>query len=236
MRMPSLEEFKQFCQQHLIEDLQDLETSRKQTLKSIILVGTLRLFLLGFLIYLFPTNFIIYCLVVYKQLPYLLIFLFLMGFLGCIWGWIAFYTSATETYSSGFKSKVIQKIFDFINTSQTLKYSTSPSNTETQQIQYAFNHSQIFSSLLNTNKITQNDSIYGRVGEVSIFFSDIFAEVEILHAWAKYFNASEQMRVLSSWLPGFITPLREYFEAIHLMLGIVEDLNLDRRIWKSDDV
>lgn len=30
MRIPNLEEFKQFCQQHLIEDLQDLETSRKQ--------------------------------------------------------------------------------------------------------------------------------------------------------------------------------------------------------------
>lgn len=30
-------------------------------------------------------------------------------------------------------------------------------------------------------------------------------------------------------------PLREYFEAIQLMLGLVEELNLDREIWKSDD-
>ncbi|MHC5936325.1 DUF3137 domain-containing protein [Nostoc sp.] len=29
-------------------------------------------------------------------------------------------------------------------------------------------------------------------------------------------------------------PLREYFETLNLMLGIVEDLNLDRRIWKQD--
>ncbi|WP_082209807.1 hypothetical protein [Fischerella sp. PCC 9605] len=29
------------------------------------------------------------------------------------------------------------------------------------------------------------------------------------------------------------TPMREYFENIQLMLGIVEDLNLNRRIWKS---
>ncbi|MEH1906155.1 MAG: DUF3137 domain-containing protein [Nostoc sp.] len=29
-------------------------------------------------------------------------------------------------------------------------------------------------------------------------------------------------------------PLREYFETLNLMLGIIEDLNLDRRIWKQD--
>ncbi|MEH2203276.1 MAG: DUF3137 domain-containing protein [Nostoc sp.] len=28
-------------------------------------------------------------------------------------------------------------------------------------------------------------------------------------------------------------PLREYFETLNLMLGIVEDLNLDRRIWQK---
>lgn len=28
-------------------------------------------------------------------------------------------------------------------------------------------------------------------------------------------------------------PLREYFEAIQLMLSITEELNLDRQIWKS---
>lgn len=31
-------------------------------------------------------------------------------------------------------------------------------------------------------------------------------------------------------------PLCEYFEAIQLMLGLVEELNLDRQIWKSDDI
>ena len=31
-----------------------------------------------------------------------------------------------------------------------------------------------------------------------------------------------------------ITPLLKYFEAIHLMLEIVENLKLDRKIWKSN--
>ncbi|BAZ17730.1 putative Galanin [Calothrix sp. NIES-4071] len=30
-------------------------------------------------------------------------------------------------------------------------------------------------------------------------------------------------------------PLREYFEAIQLMLGLVEELNLDRQIWKTNE-
>ncbi|MHC5737368.1 DUF3137 domain-containing protein [Nostoc sp.] len=30
-----------------------------------------------------------------------------------------------------------------------------------------------------------------------------------------------------------LAPLREYFETLNLMLGIVEDLNLDRHIWQK---
>jgi ABC-type long-subunit fatty acid transport system fused permease/ATPase subunit len=30
-------------------------------------------------------------------------------------------------------------------------------------------------------------------------------------------------------------PLREYFEAIQLILGLVEELNLDRQIWKANE-
>jgi Protein of unknown function (DUF3137) len=31
-----------------------------------------------------------------------------------------------------------------------------------------------------------------------------------------------------------LAPMREYFENIQLMLGIVEDLNLNKRIWRSN--
>lgn len=202
--LPSLEDFKIFCQQNLLSDLKELETSRQHTLKSIIFVGIIIGLLFCLLNWFLPINFIIFR-IVRGDLPVLIIFLFLMGYLGCIWAWIAFYTSATETYANGFKPKVIQKIFDFINVNQTLKYSSCSTNEETEQTKNAFSHSQIFSSLVKPNRITQNDSIYGRVGDVSISFADILAEVEILHSWVKYFDFVEQMKFLSSWLPKFIT-------------------------------
>ena len=203
MTLRTLEEFKSFCQQHLLNDLKALEAIRKQVLQSIIVVGIIVLIILGCLIKFFPTQYIILCLVYKVSPPYLIIFLFLLGFLGCLWGWVAFYTSATETYASGFKSKIIQKIFDFINNEQNLKYSSYSSDTE--YTMSAFNHSQLFHSLLKPNKITENDSIFGEIGETYIFFSDISAEVEVHHIWAKYLlDFSQQMQSLS-FLPRFIT-------------------------------
>ncbi len=203
MTLRTLEEFKSFCQQNLLSDLKALEAIRKQVLQSILVVGIILLIILGCLIKFFPTQYIILCLVYKVSPPYLIIFLFLLGFLGCLWGWVAFYTSATETYASGFKSKIIQKIFDFINIEQNLKYSSYSSDT--QYTMSAFNHSQLFHSLLKPNKVTENDSIFGEVGETYIFFSDISAEVEVHHIWAKYLlDFSQQMQSLS-FLPRFIT-------------------------------
>jgi hypothetical protein len=202
MKMRTLEEFKSFCQQNLLTDLKTLEAIRKQVLQSIIVVGIIVLIILGCLINFFPTQYIILCLVYKVSPPYLIIFLFLLGFLGCLWGWVAFYTSATETYASGFKSKIIQKIFDFINNGQNLKYSSYSSDTE--YTMSAFNHSQIFHSLLKPNKITENDIEYPE----EIFEPKLFKSMLSL------------------------APMREYFENIQLMLGIVEDLNLNKRIWR----
>jgi tetratricopeptide (TPR) repeat protein len=205
MTMRTLEEFKSFCQHNLLSDLKALEAIRKQVLQSIIVVGIVLLIILGCLIKFFPTQYIILCFVYKVSPPYLVIFLFLLGFLGCLWGWVAFYTSATETYASGFKSKIIQKIFDFINSEQNLKYSSCSSDTDTEYTMSAFNHSQLFHSLLKPNKITENDSIFGEIGETYIFFSDICAEVEVHHIWAKYLlDFSQQMQSLS-FLPRFIT-------------------------------
>lgn len=202
--IPTIEDFKIFCKENLLSDLKELETLRKHTLKSVIFVGSIIGLLFCSLIRFFPTNYIIFS-IVKGQPPLTIIFLFLMGYLGCIWAWIAFYTSATETYANGFKPKVIQKIFDFININQTLKYSSNPTDEETEQTKNAFIHSQIFSSLVKPNRINQNDFIYGKVGDVSISFADILAEVEIIHVWVKYFDFVEQMKFLSSWLPRFIT-------------------------------
>jgi tetratricopeptide (TPR) repeat protein len=206
MTMRSLNEFKLFCQNNLLTDLKEVEAARKITITSILVVSTIIFIIFGILIKLFPIQYIIFCFVHKLTPPYLLIFLFLLGFLSCLWGWIAFYTSATETYTSGFKSKIIPKIFDFINTNQSLNYSSYASEADNQYTMSAFIHSQIFTSLLKPNKLQQNECIFGKVNETLIFFSEISAEVELHHHWVKYLTFSKNLDMLHSlMIPGFIT-------------------------------
>jgi hypothetical protein len=56
--------------------------------------------------------------------------------IACLWLWVAFYTAATETYASGFKSNIIEKLVDFINTERRLNYSSYPSESETEHTMY----------------------------------------------------------------------------------------------------
>ncbi|GAX44495.1 putative Galanin [Tolypothrix sp. NIES-4075] len=206
VKMRTLSEFKNFCQENLINDLKATEATRKEVLKSISFVGIILLIIVGFLIKFFPTEYIIFCLIHKISLPFLIIFIFLFGFLGCLWIWVAFYTSATETYTSGFKSKIIEKIFDFINTDKNLSYSSCSSDADRDYTMSGFIHSQLFQNLLKPNKITQNECIFGKLHETPIFFSEICAEVEVHHAWAKYLDFPEHIRILNSFMiPRFIT-------------------------------
>ncbi|HLO88153.1 MAG TPA: DUF3137 domain-containing protein [Nostocaceae cyanobacterium] len=199
MKMKNLEEFKTFCQQNLLSDLQNLESTRKQILISITVVGIIVGLVFFGNIKILLLDIIIRMLVIDKiSVPLQLIFLFLLLFLGCIWGWIAFYTSSTETYSRGFQSKIIQKIFDFINTNRSLKYSSIATTENDRYVMSNFTHSQMFQSLLKANKITQNDCIYGTVNEIPIYFSEITAQFEIEHTWVKYLDFPEHMRMLTS--------------------------------------
>ncbi|AFZ58533.1 DUF3137 domain-containing protein [Anabaena cylindrica FACHB-243] len=205
IKMKTLEEFKSFCQQNLLTDLQDLESVRKQVLISIVVVGVIVAVIFLADIKFLLLHIIMDMIIIYKIIPLELIFLFLFIFLGCLWGWIAFYTSCTETYASGFKSKIIQKIFDFINYNQSLSYYEQPSAEDDRYVMSGFAHSQMFQTLLKANKITQNDCIFGKVGEIPIYFSEISAQFEIQHTWSRYFDFAYHMKVLAlSNIPKFI--------------------------------
>ncbi|MBD2498273.1 DUF3137 domain-containing protein [Nostoc sp. FACHB-280] len=216
MTMRSLSEFKIFCQNNLLEDLKEFESVRKQTIISVSLVSTVIFIIFCLLVKSFPLEYIIFCIVQKVTLPYFLIFLFLFGFLACLWGWIAFYTSAIETYTHGFKTKIIQKIFDFINTNKTLNYASYASEDDNQYTLSAFIHSQIFQPLIKPNKIQQQECIFGTVNETPIFFSEICTEVELKHRWIKYLTFSQHLKMLSSMMIppvvirmvfGFLLPL-----------------------------
>jgi tetratricopeptide (TPR) repeat protein len=206
IKMRTLAEFKSFCQQNLLSDLKELEATRQQVLNSIVFVGIILLIILVFLIRFFPFSFFNVNSSYLTRPPLFIVFLFLFGFLAWFWSGVAFYTSATETYASGFKSKIIQKIFDFINTDKHLSYSSYSSDADTEYTMSGFIHSQLFQSLIKPNKIHQNECIFGKINQTPIFFSEICAEVEIKHAWAKYLDFMHHFQTLDSGIiPKFIT-------------------------------
>jgi hypothetical protein len=57
---------------------------------------------------------------------------------------------------------------------------------------------------------------------------------DMIYIAVEYPNGLFEPNLYKSMLK--FAPLREYFEAIQFMLELVEELNLDRQIWKSDDV
>ncbi|GAB1544745.1 hypothetical protein NUACC21_74210 [Scytonema sp. NUACC21] len=204
-KLKSWNEFKSFCQNQLLNELKAVENTRKEVLRSISFVGITLFIIAGGIIHFFTSSFLNFSSRYSPRPSALIVFLFLLALLTCCWLWVAFYTSATEAYASGFRSKIIERIFDFINTNKTLKYSSFSSDLDTELTMSAFIHSKLFQTLLKPNKIQQNDCISGVIGETHIFFSEIFAQVEVSHVWAKYLNFTQQIVTLNSLLPRFIT-------------------------------
>lgn len=95
-----------------------------------------------------------------------------------MWFWVTFYSSSTETYAKGFKTNIIQKIIDFIDSNKTFSYSQY---AETHTTLTAFKQSQLFQSIIAPSKISQDNCITGKVGETDVFFSEICVEIEVTH-------------------------------------------------------
>ncbi|MEH1944659.1 MAG: DUF3137 domain-containing protein [Nostoc sp.] len=194
----TLKEFKVFCQENLLSELKTLEAHRKQVLLSIftahLVFLSLAIILIRFftvispfikvssetslyfkvgseLIILIPFGFIIFF------FCYLLVFLFLF------WAWIIFYSAAFETFSSPYKSKIPENIFNFIHEKETLKYINHSSPIDIKNITDSFNRSQLFQGIIKSNNIIQNDYIYGRINGINIYFSNIRAESQLKHSW-----------------------------------------------------
>ncbi|MBE9206579.1 DUF3137 domain-containing protein [Nostoc sp. LEGE 06077] len=229
MTRRSLNDFKNFCQNNLLDDLKEIEAIRKQTIISVSVVSVVIFIIFSLLIKFFPLEYLIFCFVNKLPLPYFLIFFFLLGFLACLWGWIAFYTSAIETYTHGFKQKIIQKIFYFINTNKNLSYSNYASEVDNEYTLSAFIRSQIFPTLLKPNRIQQQECIFGKVNKTPIFFSEICTEVELKHHWIKYLTFSQHLKMLGSMMVppfviriifGFLLPLYSILLVIKLVKSI----------------
>ncbi len=102
----------------------------------------------------------------------------LIGLIGCLWSWAIFYSVQTEMYERGFKTRIIEKIIGFINNDQDLNYSTYGDNYLTRM---AMLRSRLFPALNTTFYLQQDDCIFGNIGPVNIFLSEVVAEHEIHH-------------------------------------------------------
>ncbi len=114
---------------------------------------------------------------------------------------MAFYSSSTDTYASGFKTKIISQILDFIDVRKILKYSQYG---DTQATLSAVQHSRLFSGFLVPNYISHDDCVSGKIGEIDIFFSEVRAEIEIHHYWFSYLNFTQYAEQRFLKLPIYI--------------------------------
>ena len=178
--MKTLPELKSFCQENLLTDLKSFEDKRKIVRNEITIVSIIVLLVICFLVNLFFTAYLNFH-IKSAQTSILNIFVLLLTFIGCLWFWVIFYSSSTETYASGFKTKIIKQIIDFID--NDLIYSQY---ADTQATLAAFNHSQLFYSSIEANIIRQDDCVSGKIAGIDIHFSEICAEAELKHHWLSY--------------------------------------------------
>jgi outer membrane protein assembly factor BamD (BamD/ComL family) len=188
LKKRTIQEFKTFCQKNLLGELRGLETKRKQILVNIAVASMIIFGVLGSFIHFFPYSIIKFGSRTETRLSLLVILVFMFICVSCMWGWVIFYTSSTETYASGFKANFIQKIIGFIDTNETFNYSYDEDKHSTL---LAFRASNLFQGLLSPTKISQADCISGQVGETSIFFSEICTEAELNHSWVKHLDILE---------------------------------------------
>ena len=105
----------------LLTDLKIIEATRQEILKSIIVVGLILLAIVGLLITFIPVKNLNFSSLQAAKPSFLIIFLF--AFIVSMWFWVAFYSSSTETYATGFKTTIIQKIIEFIDRNKLIYYS-----------------------------------------------------------------------------------------------------------------
>lgn len=192
--MPSLEEFKRFCQQEMADDLRQIEKTRKQVLRQITIVGIILGVILAFLLTVLPgllvaslsdpTKFS-------QRFFFRIVALLLLGIIACLWGWVAFYSSSTETYARGFSETIIQKIIAFIDPNRQLIYSKYGDNAV---ILSSLNHSQLFPELAKQSHLNQDDCVSGTMGKTTLYFSEIVAETEFDRGILKYIDITRYLR------------------------------------------
>ena len=182
-KIKTLSEFKQYCQDNLLDSLRELEKKRVNTLLSIVISG-------------------IVCLIATWALCQLIfgilrinnsIFIFhLTALISISPVWIAFCRGCIQVYGLGFKHNIIEVIIRFIDSQGTLKYASNLFLEDKRQTILGFTRSQIFRDELHEpDSLEQEDCVYGSIGQTDIFFAEIVVE----NIKTGYLNEFEQAEI-----------------------------------------
>ena len=153
----TLEDFTEFYNNTLLEDLKSLEQERRKIVSKLIVVFVIILFILGFCLLMIKVN-------SGATAPFLFIPIIL-----CIITYAAICHFMTKGYVSTFKSLVIRRIVHFID--ENLNYDASEYIDHT-----TFMMSKIFTT--RPNQYKGDDLVWGKTGATEIKFSEIHAEHE----------------------------------------------------------
>ena len=181
IKQKTLSQFKNYCQDNLLEKLKQLEKERIQTLTSIIISGVICL-IVTWTIYLFITD--------YLNIDKGIIFyLTTLSFPGSIW--IIFCQGCIRVYGLNFKRDIIEKIINFIDDTGSLEYASSLLLEDKRQTILAFTRSQIFrDELEEPDSLEQEDCVYGTIGKTDLFFAEITVE-DVKEGYLNEFEIAE---------------------------------------------
>ena len=168
IKLKSLAEFKNYCQDNLLPQLKKLEQQRKKTLISILISGIICVFLSS-MIGLFLTSFLIF-----KNSFYIF---FVLGLVCLFPLWLIYWRGCIQVYGLGFKREIIEKIVGFIDEHNTLDYASHLLIEDKHHTEICFSRSQLFSNGRDLpDFLEQEDCVFGTIEETDIFFSEIVVE------------------------------------------------------------
>ena len=167
IQLKTLSQFKQFCQDNLLNELRELERQRKYTLKTIFGSALVCLILPQCLLWTISL-----WVKVNNSLP-----IYFLCWSVLIPAWFIFCQGCVHAYKVGFKRNIIEEVVNFIGERDWLHYAAHLFIENKRQTIEALTRSQIIGEeTREPDYLAQEDCVYGEIGNTAIFFAEIFVE------------------------------------------------------------
>ena len=221
-RLKTLDEFKSFYKQNLLQNLKIFETRRKQALATIMVCNITAFAILLFIFQLSPTKlsrtiwnnhdivsfslagisvyfstyWLQYIVVILLLSVIYLVVIILLFIIFCL-----FYNIIFESFTHNFDDRIIHKIYKFINTNQNLTISRVSSEKERLETFSHIQDSKLLNPLLKSNYIEQNNLIHGNINNVDIRLTKLNLNSGIHHYWRRIFDIKYLMEDVNTSVP-----------------------------------